>query len=48
MLDDSIRRARIVVMHKEYGYTVFDKKTTEQVVDVLEVEPIENNGDITG
>ena len=43
VLDDSIRRARIAVMHKEYGYSVFDKETTEQVVDALEVAPVEDN-----
>lgn len=33
VLNDSIRRARVAVMHKEYGYTVFDSEVAEQVMD---------------
>ena len=33
LLNDSIRRARVAVMHKEYGYTVLDKEVAEQVMD---------------
>ena len=33
MLNASILKARVAVMHKEYGYTVLDKEIAEQVMD---------------
>lgn len=33
MLNASIMKARVAVMHKEYGYTVLDKEVAEQVMD---------------
>lgn len=41
-LNDSIRRARVAVMHKEYGYTVLDKEVAEQVIDTA-LENMEMN-----
>lgn len=43
-LNDSIRRARVAVMHKEYGYTVLDKEVAEQVMDTA-LENMERNND---
>lgn len=41
-LNDSIRRARVAVMHKEYGYTVLDKEVASQVMDTA-LENMERN-----
>lgn len=43
VLQDSIRRARVAVMHKEYDYTVFDKEAADLVIDALEVIPVEDD-----
>ena len=47
VLNDAVRRARVAVLHNEYGYTVFDKETAEQVMDaalenIETVEPSDN------